>query len=65
MPDKKPLKVEPIGLFATPEGQNDLWDRVDKLNGEQKALAAMYVAMTWNLFAKIIAEHNAEGEEDE
>lgn len=46
-------------LFATPESEKDLFDRIQLLSGQERAIATTYAIMMMNLLSKMQEEHNA------
>lgn len=50
--------LTPMGLFATPESVSDLEQYVTSIpNGGERVIAVTVMGMTWNLCAKLVAEH--------
>ena len=41
-------------LFATPESEQDLFDRIESLSGAEKALAFQIAMMTFNLCNRMV-----------
>lgn len=54
------MKIEPIGLFATPESVKDLQDYLALFNGGEAAVAQTCAWMAWNLACKIVNESEEE-----
>ena len=50
------MKLEPIGLFVTPESVQELQDYIENLPSHDKPIAAVVMGMTWNLCAKLTGE---------
>jgi hypothetical protein len=44
------------GMFVTPTNEQDLYDRIEQLNGEQRALAWQFAMFTFNLCNKMVEE---------
>jgi hypothetical protein len=44
------------GMFVTPTSEQDLYDRIEQLSGEQRALAWQFAMYTFNLCNKMVEE---------
>jgi len=49
--------LEKCGLFHTPSGMEALMQWIEKLNGNERAVAMTAAMMSWNLASSIVDEH--------
>ena len=47
------MKIEPVGLFATPDNMKALQDYLALFSGGEAAVAQTCAFMAWNLAAKL------------
>ena len=47
------MKIEPVGLFHTPSGWDELQEWIDRHDSESKAHVMTAAVMAWNLAAKV------------
>ena len=47
------------GMFVTPTNEQDLYDRIEQLNGEQRALAWQFAMYTFYLCHKMVKDELA------
>ena len=50
---EKAMKLDTMGLFATPESADTLMKYIEQFSGAEKVLALTVMGMTWNLCAKL------------
>jgi len=49
--------LEKCGLFHTPSSMEDFMQWIEKLNGNERAVAMTAAMMSWNLASSIVDEH--------
>lgn len=54
------MKIQTMGLFATPKSSEEIMQWIERLNGTEKTAAMTVFGMTWNYLAEAVNKDDEE-----